>query len=220
MPSGDLSVPVSRCILPGRPEEYPALLTGFRLQVGVFFRPSTYLLEVQAGNPVVRVPESRIAIGDLLVMETDRDLWLTNRPVLVGKLVAVRLGGEHGVDFALARADMNPATRELKFASFGVQGPPAQASAAATPDASESSDTPHTAPRPEARGTGSFVTAPPRGRGVKLRHTRPSAVIPAKTDPVQPTPPTEPVPDIREEAQQALPSIEDVVGFCVLLIRT
>ena len=220
LPTGDLSLPVSRCILPGHPENHASLLTGFRFQVEMLLRPSAYLLEVQADAPVVRVPGLRIAAGDLLVMETDRGVWMGNRPVLPGKLVALRLGGDRGVDFVLARVHMDPTTRELAFDCFGVQGSPAPAEAAATPSASEGSDTSTAAPRSEVGGTESSVAASQRGRGVMLRRTGPTVGTPSKVDPVQPTHPTEPVPDYREEAQQVSQSIEDVVGFCVLLIRT
>ncbi len=220
LPTGDLSLPVSRCILPGHPENHASLLTGFRFQVETLLRPSAYLLEVQADAPVIRVPELRVAAGDLLVMETDRGVWLSNRMVLVGKLVALRLGGDHGVDFVLARVRSDPMARELVFDCFGVQGPPAPAEAAATPSASEGSDTSPTAPRPEVGGTESSVAASQRGRGVMLRRTGPPAGTPAQAEPILPTPPTEPAPDSRKEVRQVLISISDVVGYCALLIRT
>jgi len=218
---GDWMVPVAGCILPSHPRRHAALFTGARLPVATFYRSeSRYLLAVQRGDPVVRAEGERVAPGDHLLMEADRDIWLSNRMVLVGKLVALRLGGERGADYALGRADMNPATRELKFTCFGVLGPPAQADSMATTTASEDSSTSTTGPRPEVGGTKSFVTAPPRGRGVMLSPTGTSVGTLAKTEPILPTPPTEPAPDSRDEVRQVLISISDVVGYCALLIRT
>lgn len=218
--TGDLSLPVSRCILPGHPENHASLLTGFRFQVETLLRPSAYLLEVQADAPVIRVPELRVAVGDLLVMEADRDVWLNNRPVLLGKLVALRLGGDHGVDFVLARVRMDPMTRELRFDCFGVQDSPAPAEAEMAPDPNEVSDKPQATSSPEASGMGPVTTAPRPARGVMLRHTRPPAGIPPQTAPVQPARPTEPAPAPRAERRPRHPSIGDVVAVCILLIRT
>ncbi|WZO96111.1 hypothetical protein EP7_003093 [Isosphaeraceae bacterium EP7] len=112
-------------ILPGHPLRHQSLLTGARLPVATFYRAeSRYLLALQPSDPVVRAEGERVAPGDHLLMETDRELWVNNRMVLVGKLVALRLVGVSGIDFVLARADMDPMTRELAFDCFGV-GPPA-----------------------------------------------------------------------------------------------
>ncbi len=53
-----------------------------------------------------------------------------------------------------------------------------------------------------------------------LRRTGPPAGTPAKTAPEQLPLPTKPVRDAREEARQVFLPISEVVGYCVLLIRT
>lgn len=218
---GDWMVPVAGCILPGHPRRHAALLTGARLPVAAFYRSeSRYLLAVQPGDPVVYAEGERVAPGDHLLMEADRDVWLSNRMVLVGKLVALRLDGGRGADYVLARVRRDPMTRELEFDCFGGQGSTATAEAAATPSASEGSDTSTTAPSPEVGGTESSGAASKRGRGVMLRRAGPPAGTPARTDTMQPTLPTEPIRDTREEARQVLVSISSVVGYCALLIRT
>ena len=211
---GDWMVPVAGCILPGHPRRHAALLTGARLPVATFYRSeSRYLLAVQSGDPVVPAEGERVDPGDHLLMEADRDAWLGNRMVLVGKLVALRLGGGRGVDFALARVALDPATRRFRFTCFGIEGPPAQAGAGAIPAPSEGSDTNPASTAPGASERRSSEDLSGKRRLNIYRGS--SAGASTASVPVQPPPPTEPVPANRE----ALPSIDDVVGYCVLLIR-
>ncbi len=218
--AGDWLAPVAKVILPGTPADHSGLLTGERLAVANAYRRTTrYVLVVGPDDLVVGVEGAKVAAGDHLLMEADRDLWLNNRRVLVGKLVALRLSGEHGGDFVLARADMHPTTRELSFDCFGVRvAPTSDTGAIGMVDQGAGSRQPE--PAAEASGEAECATMPERRRSVQVRRPRPSSGTPAETDAPQPTPATEPVPDVREEGRLALPSINDVVAFCVLLIRT
>jgi len=94
--------------------------SGLHLQVGDLFGPRMYLLEVQADDPVARVPELKVAPGDLLVMETDRAAWERNPRSLVGKLAVIRLRGPDGADHTLARIEASPDTGRLAANIFGT----------------------------------------------------------------------------------------------------
>src|SRR5207249_3140233 len=83
------SLPVSRRFLPGPPVDYQGPFAGLRFPVGMLFRPSVYLVEIQAGEAVLRFPERQLAAGDVLAVETDRSTWMKNPRVLLGQLVVI-----------------------------------------------------------------------------------------------------------------------------------
>ncbi|WP_165252733.1 helix-turn-helix domain-containing protein [Paludisphaera soli] len=216
--SGDWMAPMAVCILPGHPRRHAALLSGARFPLARFHgSESRYLLTVQPGDPVVRVEGERIAPGDHLLMETDRDLWLGNRMVLVGRLVALRLAGGRGLDFVLAKAVLDPTTREISFDCFGADVPSATG-ARELAGRGEGEDRPGS-----VAGTDHGATRPTRvrpGRGVTLRG--PSKRTAAASAPMQPVhQPSQADPDSPTEGEgvRARPGIDDVVAYCILLIR-
>lgn len=69
-PEGAWHLPISRQLLPGPPQQHREKLTDNTLAVAPSeYRADRYLLEILRDQPIVQSPE-KIAIGDLLLMET------------------------------------------------------------------------------------------------------------------------------------------------------
>jgi len=125
--TGEPMLPVARCVLPGPPQGEAALLTGALFPVAAsFHRPSRYWLEAQPYDAVVLTPEHRIAAGDLLLMEADAGVWGRNPQVLVGRLCAIREGGD-AASFVLDRLGWDPARRRLVRETTAPKGVPPEA---------------------------------------------------------------------------------------------
>jgi hypothetical protein len=86
------TLPVSDVLLPGPPAEHAALMTGERFAVAsAFDRPSCYFWRLTAGHPGLAVDEWRLRQGDLLLMDTSREV--TDVPAMfTGRMCAL-----HGV---------------------------------------------------------------------------------------------------------------------------
>jgi transcriptional regulator with XRE-family HTH domain len=95
------SLPIASGVLPGPPLEFPHLLTESRHPVGdALARPTRYWLPLPATAPLVRVPDYRLMVGDLLLMEGDRS-W-TRRPDLTdGRLCGARVSGGPEITYQL-----------------------------------------------------------------------------------------------------------------------
>jgi len=220
VPAGDLSLPVSRCILPGRPEEHPTLLTGLYLQAGGLFRPTMYLLEVVPDDPIVRVPELRVAVGDLLVMESDGAVWRSNPQILAGRLVAVRQGGGRGAGFALAVCHMDPVNRELLFDCFGVRVVPIHQEGEGAEEVTQVSGSKLPIPPAGTRQEAPSIPGPTRGRGVDLSKSPKPSGAHAEATPEGTDDASKSGPALRDQVGQDKLSIDSVVAFRVMLIRS
>lgn len=200
VPAGGLSLPVYRdlsALTSGGVDRRP----GLHLTIEDLFSPSMCLIEVQAYDPIVNVPEPRIESGDLLVMETDRAAWERNPRSLVARLVVVALRGSDGSDCQIARIESSPDTGRLVVKIFGIDTV-AFASSGGEPGAED-----------EAGQTGCTAThASPRDRKAEL-----SKKLASRKG----------RPDLTEKFATLsvwgrvweVPSIDDVVAICVFLIR-
>jgi hypothetical protein len=89
VPDARGTLPVSDVLLSGVPADYAALMTGERFAVApAFDRPSCYLWRLPAGHPAVTVDAWRLRPGDLLLLETSREV--TDVPAMfAGRMCAL-----------------------------------------------------------------------------------------------------------------------------------
>src|SRR5262249_19779178 len=86
------TLPIAVGILPGWPERYTELLTGQRHPVAqAFHRASRYWVRLTAGCPLARKAELALREGDLLLVDSNRDLWALHLPQRVGSVLGVCL---------------------------------------------------------------------------------------------------------------------------------
>lgn len=99
------AIPVAHRVLSGAPQEHATDLVDEKIEeLPDLYTPSRYWLRVQRGEPVVKDPRQKIKMGDLLLLETARevfpkvsDLWQT--------LCVIRLTGPELPQFKLAIVD-------------------------------------------------------------------------------------------------------------------
>lgn len=98
-------LPVADHVLPGSPDKHQAhFVTRIDLLSAEWARPSRYLLRVGSGWSIVQEAGSRIAAGDLLLVETE-PIWVENPAVLPGKLVVANLSATNTPDFQVVPYD-------------------------------------------------------------------------------------------------------------------
>jgi hypothetical protein len=98
------TLPIAVGILPGWPDRHPEKMTGQRHPVAdALEKPSRYWLQVDAGSPLLRVPELAFLVGDLLMFDADSTLWVSNLESCVGRLFGVRLEIEGRESFQIGR---------------------------------------------------------------------------------------------------------------------
>jgi hypothetical protein len=216
-PADEYLVPIARLILPpGPPADHVGLLAGPRVPVAAFyFASSRYLLEIQADDAVVRVSESKIAPGDLLLMETDGATWQGDVRVLNGRLCAVR--GEEGDrrQHLLAKARVDPREGTLSFDLYGhdegTETSFRRRARRARPVDTDEGDTgrshradylPETAPLDSARPDDPIGAAPVEERPTTAQGQGPK-----------------PSGETIESSRPGAPNEARVVAFCVLLLR-
>jgi hypothetical protein len=206
-PADECLVPVARVILPGPPSNNVGLLAGSRVPIAAFyFAPSRYLLEVQADDAVVRVPELKIAAGDLLLMETDGAVWRGNVRVLNNRLCAVRSEVGDRPQHLLAKARVDPLEGTLSFDLYRYD---------------EATDIGHLRSTKRVR-----IVDPPKG---DLPETPPPDSAgpddPIGAAPVEERPPTaqgqgpKPSREAVESARPGAANAERVLAYCVFLLR-
>jgi len=191
------SLPIASCPLPGSPQVNASLLSGASFPVAEpFFKESRYFYAAQKADPVVRA-ELDIRPNDLMLFETDAEFWRSNVRVLVGKLCALKLRTGSGTVCVLARAKPAAGRHEPDFEIFG--GP-----------------------------YGNDPESPDPERELIERHGKGSRCIEVSESNAEPFPPAGPTSRPAEKneptrgatVQSPRPSVEDVAGLCLLLIRT
>ncbi|MBT6156426.1 MAG: helix-turn-helix transcriptional regulator [Planctomycetaceae bacterium] len=101
---GGTPLPVLDRLLPGSPEGYASQIVGREHWVAsALWRPSRYLLRVSSDFPVMGDPEAKVAVGDLLLIETE-PFWRDEPAALHNKLVSVDLSPSGTLDMQLGRA--------------------------------------------------------------------------------------------------------------------
>lgn len=96
-----LQLPVIKRPLPGLPSESPAFLgNGFYPVARAHFRPGRYWFEVQRDDPVVAARNERIAHGDLLLMDCNRELWPTPAAIF-GRICFAKVRVQKSTDVKL-----------------------------------------------------------------------------------------------------------------------
>jgi hypothetical protein len=122
---GGQFLPVAVGILPGAPADHPLELSGEHQPVAAFFyRPTRYWLKITERIPKKARAAGRLEPDDLVLMETDRQCWLDDLRVLVGRLCGLRRlrGGIPIYMLAGIRADSG--TGELTYDAFGQKEDP------------------------------------------------------------------------------------------------
>jgi transcriptional regulator with XRE-family HTH domain len=110
---GGWLLPIAHAPLPGAPQEHKELMSGDYYSVaGSHHRPSRYWLPVGPADPITRDRTSKVAAGDLLLMESDASHWqdLEKLDRRLG-VVRVRLPGG-GNSFKVAQILRDPETHE------------------------------------------------------------------------------------------------------------
>jgi hypothetical protein len=117
---GDWKLPIATEILPGDPRRHAELLTPRTFPVASdFARPTRYFFEVQPKDYVVRSETMKLSVGDLLLMETDRDTDPQYED-LHGRLCGVCVQGDKGVQFKLGQLCYTREEPEADAASLAV----------------------------------------------------------------------------------------------------
>jgi hypothetical protein len=112
--TGGWLLPVYKSLPSGLPQEHQNLQTGqwFPVQGG-FHAPSRFWYEIQAGDPITQAALERIAVGDLLLMDSDPVSWI-DIVALDDRLCAVWVS-DHESDerhLMLGRAEYHPGDSE------------------------------------------------------------------------------------------------------------
>lgn len=122
----ELELPVARRLLPGPVEAHRDQFTDDRFPVARrFYRESRYWYEVQRGEPIVGEASQKVAVGDLLLMETDPSQRRYEQSLL-GKLCVVRPTFLRKMEprmpeCLLAEVGWYPGNRQLAFYAFGIE---------------------------------------------------------------------------------------------------
>ncbi len=100
---GDWKAPIATAVLPGDPRKYESLLSPRTFPISSdLAQPTRYFVEVQANDHVLRSETLKLDVGDLLLMETDRDS-LPQCEDLDGCLGGVSVQAKEGVQFQLGQ---------------------------------------------------------------------------------------------------------------------
>lgn len=99
-------LPITDHPLPGSPVDYPGHLLGtMQLLAQEWVRPSRYLLRLKEGAPILDDREARVAVDDLLLIETD-PIWIEQPQVLDQKTVVIRVERAGISELQLGRASL------------------------------------------------------------------------------------------------------------------
>jgi hypothetical protein len=210
------NLPVASCLLPVSPQVNAGMLSGATFSVAESFcKKSRYFYKVQNTDPAVRAGLD-IKANDLLLFETDPSYWRPNLNVLLDKLCAIRLRFHFGTVCMLARAKPVSGQHELNFEVLG---------------GSFERD----ADQPKLYNKFTIKYDIRNGRCIEVEQTQdesqPSESVPHvvadEREAQLPSAirPTSPSADETQHARSspvgsAPPSVDDVAGLCLLLVRT
>ncbi len=222
-PTGGRSLPIATCPLPGSPQVNAGLLSGASFPVAEpSFKGSRYFYAAQTTDPVVRAGLD-VRPGDLLLFETDPAFWRPNVGVLHGKLCVLRLRTGSGAVCVLARA--NPLAGRLEPTFEVLGGPYERDSAVSGDDDRKLSDEDLRFYKRHGKFPGAIEL---EDWEAKSETGDPVPPVVAAEGKVEPRPPTRPTSQSADEpksvppspAVSTRPSVDDVAGLCLLLIRT
>ena len=115
------TLPVAGQFLPGPPAEFSPAHPQEDAGRESRLRADAVLLGGGWGRPdPPRAKGEKVVPADCLLMETNRRLWIDYLPILNGRLMVVRLGGEHSPNLVLARGDSQPEEGYLTLNTFGI----------------------------------------------------------------------------------------------------
>src|SRR5262249_52016976 len=111
LPATKGTLPVARVILPGWPARYPELLTSARHPVPERDeRPWRYSLPVPVGSLLCGRSDLALLPRDLLLLDSNRELWATNLTNHKGKLFGARRR-RRGASYAYEMGQLGGDTR-------------------------------------------------------------------------------------------------------------
>ncbi len=221
-PTGGRSLPIATCPLPGSPRVNAGLLSGASFPVAEpSFKDSRYFYAAQKADPVVRAGLD-IRPGDLLLFETDPAFWRPNIGVLHGKVCVLKLQTGSGAVCVLARS--KPLAGRLE-PTFEILGGPYERNSAVSDDERKVSEK----DRDFYERYGKFpscIELEDWEAGSELGEPAPPVV--AAEGEVESSPLTDPTSPSAGDAKPVRPSraaptgpsVDDVAGLCLLLVRT